>query len=98
MHDSAVTIAPGETATLELKELGSAGYLWSLDTLDPAVVRIVTRTNRRADEIGGERAIGGTTTLALVLEGVAPGTAMATLRRPWLADGDAAGTLVVTCA
>lgn len=98
MYDSAITIAPGQTATLELKEMSSAGYLWNLDTLDPAVVRVVQQVQRSAHDLGGECAIGGTNTLALELQGVAPGTATATMRRPWLADGDAAGTLAVTCA
>lgn len=92
-----INLAPGERAMIELMELGSSGYLWNLEELDQSVVRVLSRQVRRQRAEDGEPRIGGASILALEIEGVAPGSAEAGMRRPWLPADEAAATLLVTC-
>ena len=79
--ETAVTIKTGETYSLVLKGLGSAGYAWTFDvTGDKEAVAVSFAAPASADH-----PIGGSVNHELLIKGVAPGSAVvrAVLRRPW---------------
>jgi predicted secreted protein len=89
--ETAVTIKTGETYSLVLKGLGSAGYAWTFDvTGDKEAVAVSFAAPASASESGptNQPPAGGSVNHELLLKGVAPGSAVvrAVLRRPWEKD------------
>lgn len=94
-----VELAPGQTVTIEVVELGAAGYVWDLEALHHAVVRLVSREIRLPEpDLGRGMSIGGAAKLVLTLEGIGTGSTEVGMRRPWMPDGEPAATLRVTCS
>ena len=92
MDDAEFALAPGERLTVRLPEAGGAGYLWDVEALDPAVVRVASRFVEP-----GRGWDGGHAVLALGLVGVGPGETVMEHRRPWL-PGSATARCTVRCS
>jgi predicted secreted protein len=82
----------GSRLTIGMPEMGSAGYLWELNSVDPSIA-LVTREER---VIPQDLGIGGFTTQSFDIQGVGPGTFELRHVRPWQREAAPADVMTVT--
>ena len=92
IHHEAIV---GESSTIVLREMGSAGYLWDPSTMDRDVALVTEDFRIPTASIDSDDGIGGTVERTFVVEGVSPGIVSFHHRRPW--SGEAIDTCIIEC-